>query len=318
MANESLNNNEKLPGILILFCISTVLGFLYNLDSVLTMNNQFQWFYACYLIFPIIELFGIYKHSNKILLCGFYGTVLFRMIEYSYAGYAYGFDNLFSTFGTNIAGYLTSIAIWWSYFYFSKKSAVYFRVDRTTSLKGFFPRPVSSTPSSTLISKSAISTAPTDSKNLSDALTSSASLPASASVRPNHHFKIVIFILLLTSAVFIALNLYQYSLYQSSLSKIQSLSTENQSLSDENKKLQEDITALESENDSLQAAQSDLYVNSMQFYYLTNQIRFILDDGTKVYHTYDCPIYQNYSGSFWIHNPEYCEYLGYSPCSVCS
>ncbi len=27
MANESLNNNEKLPGILILFCISTVLGF---------------------------------------------------------------------------------------------------------------------------------------------------------------------------------------------------------------------------------------------------------------------------------------------------
>ena len=51
MANESLNNNEKLPGILILFCISTVLGFLYNLASVLTMNNQFQWFYACYLIF---------------------------------------------------------------------------------------------------------------------------------------------------------------------------------------------------------------------------------------------------------------------------
>ena len=167
------------------------------------MNNQFQWFYACYLIFPIIELFGIYKHSNKILLCGFYGTVLFRMIEYSYAGYAYGFDNLFSTFGTNIAGYLTSIAIWWSYFFFSKKSAVYFRVDRTTSLKGFFPRPVSSTPSSTLISKSAISTAPTDSKNLSDALTSSASLPASASVRPNHHFKIVIlfFYLLLPSSL---------------------------------------------------------------------------------------------------------------------
>ena len=78
--------------------------------------------------------------------------------------------------------------------------------------------------------------------------------------------------------------------------------------------MQDDITALESENDSLQAAQSDLYVNSMQFYSLTNQIRFILDDGTKVYHTYDCPIYQNYSGSFWIHNPEYCEYLDYSPC----
>ncbi len=315
MASTSLSpSKEKMPGILILFCLSTILGFLSDFSSVLTMDNQFQSFYACCLIFPIIRLLGIYRHSNKILFAGFYSAILFRIIEYTYAGFIYGFDKLFSVFGTDIAGYFISVAIWWSYFYFSKKAAAYFHVSRATSL---------STPSIRItcpapITENIVTTSSDVSQDSSNESLLPASSPFKSSVHFNHYTKIAIVIFALASVAFGALFIHQYLLYANSLAQIQSLSSENQSLTSENKKLRESITVLQNENASLQSSQNDSFVTSMQFYYLKNQIRFILDDGTRAYHTYDCPIYQNYSGAFWIHNPEYCESLGYYPCPVCS
>ena len=321
MLSSSTPREEKIPGILLLFCISTGLGFLYNLSSVLVTSNQFQLFYACYLIFPIVELVGVYKRFDKVLFSGFLGAIALHTIEYAYAGYAYGFDKLFSLFGTNIAGYFISVAIWWSYFCFSKKFASYFNIHKTTSSKCASAQPASSPSPSVSISDGPTPLLSAVSPCSSDKPAPLSNTVADAPSRSNHPKRSIHAIAIILTVIFLAVTaagFYQFILYQDSLSQIQSLLAENQSLTTENRRLQREVLDLQCENYSLQSAKNDYFVDAMLFSYLKNQIRFVLDDGTKLYHTYDCPIYQDYSGVRWIHNPEYCDYLGYSPCPLCS
>ena len=42
---------------------------------------------------------------------------------------------------------------------------------------------------------------------------------------------------------------------------------------------------------------------------------FIEDDGTNLYHKYDC--YKFLGNNCWAHNTEYAKYLGYKPCPLC-
>lgn len=318
------NAKPKMPIILILFCISTTLGFLYNLSTVLALNSSYQIFYAVYLIFPVFELIGVLKRSNRFLFIGFYCMLLFRIIEYSYAGFMYGFDRLFSTFGTNIVGYCLSFIIWWCYFYFSKKTAAYFSVSRTTSLRKSF-KPISQ---STFSESCAALDVPLDNSKNSTSISSLATQDSSNKVLSQPQTNIfsflsplhltIVIVLAFVFVFLIIICLREHSLYQESIVQAQALSEKNLSLAAENETLITEISKLQEENRELQSSQDDSFVISMQFNYLKSQIRFILDAGTSLYHTYDCPIYQNYAGSYWIHNPEYCKSLGYHPCPICS
>lgn len=56
----------------------------------------------------------------------------------------------------------------------------------------------------------------------------------------------------------------------------------------------------------------DYYFESI-FYH--NSIGFIVS-GSQYYHSYDCEIFKS-SDSFWAHNTEYCESIGYAKCPLC-
>lgn len=56
----------------------------------------------------------------------------------------------------------------------------------------------------------------------------------------------------------------------------------------------------------------NLYFNTLSYKdFLTEKIGFIVD-GSNQYHTFDCEVFRS-AESFWAHNKEYCEYLGYTP-----
>ena len=49
--------------------------------------------------------------------------------------------------------------------------------------------------------------------------------------------------------------------------------------------------------------------------FIDNNIVFIEDDGTDLYHKYDC--HKFIGSTYWAHNIDYAEYIGYSPCPIC-
>lgn len=49
--------------------------------------------------------------------------------------------------------------------------------------------------------------------------------------------------------------------------------------------------------------------------FLMNYIGFVVE-GSSYYHTFECSTFQS-ADTYWAHNIEYCEYLGYSPCPAC-
>jgi len=50
--------------------------------------------------------------------------------------------------------------------------------------------------------------------------------------------------------------------------------------------------------------------------FFRKHIAFIVDNGSRVYHTYDCRIFQN-ADSYWAYNVAAAEGDGYSPCAEC-
>lgn len=50
--------------------------------------------------------------------------------------------------------------------------------------------------------------------------------------------------------------------------------------------------------------------------FLDISIGIITDLNSGEYHSYDCLEFQN-ADTYWAHNIEYCEHLGYSPCDRC-
>lgn len=97
-------------------------------------------------------------------------------------------------------------------------------------------------------------------------------------------------------------------------------------LQSENEQLKQDYDRICGERDELQEKVTELNIeietlsgeNSMQMlrlHLLLNNVGYIVS-GSDYYHAYDCDIFRN-SDTYWAHNTEYCEYLGYSACPAC-
>lgn len=83
-----------------------------------------------------------------------------------------------------------------------------------------------------------------------------------------------------------------------------------------------DYKLLKSERDTLKDEKEDLenrldVTNGYGFemYAHLSRIGFIVN-GSKYYHHFECDKFKN-AGSFYAHNIEYCEYLGYTKCPEC-
>lgn len=87
-------------------------------------------------------------------------------------------------------------------------------------------------------------------------------------------------------------------LYQSAKNQINKLVIENSELSDK-----------------LSMFEGRIGDMADSYYFFRSNIGFIIE-GSNRYHNYNCSIFQN-SDTYWAHNIEYCEYLGYSKCPEC-
>lgn len=91
------------------------------------------------------------------------------------------------------------------------------------------------------------------------------------------------------------------------------LETENGTLKEEIDGLKFDIYELKTRKGELER-KLDTYAEEIAFY--DEYIVFVADDGSRLYHNYDCAFFQNCT-SFWVYGFEEAERKGYKPCSLC-
>ena len=106
------------------------------------------------------------------------------------------------------------------------------------------------------------------------------------------------------------------SLYIHTSSKLDSalfnLETNKSEFEKNKKSLEHQISEL---REKLHHTETLLSDSEWERFLLETQIGFVTAEGTK-YHVYDCSYIQN-ADYFAAHNIEYCEMLGYLPCSQC-
>lgn len=84
-------------------------------------------------------------------------------------------------------------------------------------------------------------------------------------------------------------------------------------------KLESDVSVYKVKTEQLQASyddakeRADILQEKSDF--LSNKIGLIVE-GSSYYHTYSCQIFQR-ADTFWAHNVEYCEFIGYEKCPIC-
>lgn len=332
--------NAKIPGFTLLYCCTVILGGITTISTILSMSGNYIFFYLFFLIPPILQFIAFFSRNNRLLLVGFYGAVCLHIIEYVSGGILYGFDRLFSAFGSNIIGYFIAVIIWWCYFHFSKKVAAYFHVERVTSWKSPFSStsssveaPIISNPTATTSSLNTYRPTSLESRSshfLKTATnTASSSSPSprppwdnqsatvSASLRSPFKINSTIIVFVLTILLLISgiLNFYQFLITQNNRSEI---SKSLQDISALQEKVDSQKRTISSQENKYKELQEKYSESSYSLFILKYHAFYILDDGTKYYHFYDCPLVKAYSGEFWVHNSEYCQYLGYAPCPYCS
>lgn len=86
-------------------------------------------------------------------------------------------------------------------------------------------------------------------------------------------------------------------------------------LESQNKKTQEKITSLEAENTNLERDLESSRIAGTDMFSSLYHIGFIVN-GSPYYHLFTCDVYTS-ADTYWAHNIEYCEYLGYSKCPDC-
>ena len=130
---------------------------------------------------------------------------------------------------------------------------------------------------------------------------------------------VIIVILLIMLAASIAGNVYQYSknaelnnLYDFSNDKITRLENTIISLEGKVSHLNDELTSLESNYNYYYTFYAD---NWEKLSFFDKAVVFVEDDGTYLYHNYDC--YKFVGNYYWAYNIEYAEYRGYSPCPLC-
>ena len=95
---------------------------------------------------------------------------------------------------------------------------------------------------------------------------------------------------------------------------------ELQRLTEENSELLGMVENLEKENGTLQKSVSELtatvsaYLEKIGFF--DAYVVFVENDGTNLYHKYDCPKFTK--KSFWAYSTKLAESSGFSPCSSCN
>lgn len=103
------------------------------------------------------------------------------------------------------------------------------------------------------------------------------------------------------------------------LAEVQSNAMTAKSLQKSNSNLQEEINELKADIADLKVTKSTLqnqvreYASEIDFY--DEFVVFVEDDGTNLYHNYDC--YKFKAESFWAFNIDAAKDEGYDPCSLC-
>lgn len=110
----------------------------------------------------------------------------------------------------------------------------------------------------------------------------------------------------------VAGNVFLYLSNTNMQERIQTLEEEKTVLTEESKNRLFTIIDLETEVNQLKN-KVDSLTEEISFY--DEHIVFIEDDGTNLYHHYDC--YAFVGNSFWAYNTEAAEGKGYKPCPLC-
>lgn len=110
--------------------------------------------------------------------------------------------------------------------------------------------------------------------------------------------------------------------HQQLVESVEALTAENAALQEtvselesQNKKAQEKITSLEAENANLERDLESSRITGTDMFSSLYHIGFIVN-GSPYYHLFTCDVYTS-ADTYWAHNIEYCEYLGYSRCPDC-
>lgn len=146
------------------------------------------------------------------------------------------------------------------------------------------------------------------------------------SPKPKRRFTALSVVLLVACVLLAASTCFFYSQAGNNARRVEALEAENAELQDTLRTLREVYRSTQKRINKLaeeKAALSDQLatlgdnIGEMiePYYFLQSNIGFIIE-GSNRYHNYNCSIFQN-SDTYWAHNIEYCEYLGYSKCPEC-
>lgn len=86
-------------------------------------------------------------------------------------------------------------------------------------------------------------------------------------------------------------------------------------ISSEKAELKQENAELQKENKELKSNVDAARIIGIEMISQLNNIGFIVN-GSRYYHYFDCEVYTS-ADTYWAHNVEYCEYLGYSRCPEC-
>lgn len=330
---------SKMPIGICIYCICLGFGLLTTLASVLNIlytTPQFFLFYALFIVFPVMELYGICFRKYKLVLAGFVGVIVAHAVEYLLGGIMYGTDRLFSTFGTQMIGYIVSAFIWGGYLICSKKVTNYFGVSQAVNRKEKIKvptceenrieneQPEDSKRSLVKLEENSKAQKETGQKDIEDLQLYTSKIGISIPTVYGKRNKMIIFEMLLVALIIVlgGLNVYQYSARDVQRKKIDSLNQMVSSLEEKNSGLVQNVAEekrekakLQKQYDELKESDNELF---MSYLILTRDAKYIIDDGTKYYHNFNCQLVQSMTEDYWVHNKEYCEFLGYKQCPYCS
>lgn len=105
---------------------------------------------------------------------------------------------------------------------------------------------------------------------------------------------------------------YDLSTTQAELDRLEE---ENRQLLELAEDLETQIDGLNEEKKTLEAALEAAAADKAKAEFLDTYVVFVEDNGSKVYHTYDCSEFSK--TNFWAYNRKLAEDKGYTPCPVC-
>lgn len=146
------------------------------------------------------------------------------------------------------------------------------------------------------------------------------------SPKPKRRFTALSVVLLVACVLLAASTCFFYSQANSNMEEAEKLKAKNEELQGKLQSARElyqsaknQINKLVIENselsDKLSMFEGRIGDMADSYYFFRSNIGFIIE-GSNRYHNYNCSIFQN-SDTYWAHNIEYCEYLGYLKCPEC-